>query len=134
MREESISGPPYNPGQGGWPTIRYFNKETGVEGRPYDKKTDKAMCDELGDEEMMTAYVLEAGSTSFCTIEGEKGCDEREIGYIHKMKAKTAAERKKQLDRLENMKDSSMKAELKAWLVKRKAILQQFAAIDTVEL
>ena len=31
-----------------WPTIRYFNKETSKDGAPYDKKTDKAMCDELG--------------------------------------------------------------------------------------
>lgn len=40
---------PYSPGAGGWPTIRYFNKETGKDGAPYEKKTDKAMCDELGD-------------------------------------------------------------------------------------
>eukprot|EP01050_Picozoa_sp_SAG11_P058854 SAG11_NODE_37811_length_255_cov_0.660256_1_plen_39_part_10 len=30
-----------NSGAGGWPTIRYFNKETGYDGKPYPKKTDK---------------------------------------------------------------------------------------------
>ena len=43
----------HNPGAGGWPTIKYFNKETGYEGAPYEKKTDKSMCDELGDDEYM---------------------------------------------------------------------------------
>jgi len=105
-----------------------------VEGKPYEKKTDKAMCDELGDEEMMTAYVFEAGGTSFCKIENQQGCNEKEIGYINKMKGKTVAERKTQLERLENMKNSSMKVELKSWLVKRKAILQQFTTTDTEEL
>lgn len=36
------------PGKGGWPTVRYFNKETGPEGKQYEKKTSDAMCTELG--------------------------------------------------------------------------------------
>jgi hypothetical protein len=28
--------------------VRYYNKETGVEGKAYEKKTQMAMCDELG--------------------------------------------------------------------------------------
>ena len=46
LSEEPIRGS-YNPGAGGWPTIRYFNTKTGYEGAPYTKKTDKAMCEEL---------------------------------------------------------------------------------------
>jgi len=34
-------------GKGGWPTIRYFNKETGYDGGEYQKVTDDAMCTEL---------------------------------------------------------------------------------------
>lgn len=37
-----------NPGKGGWPTIRYYNKKTGHDGEAYVKKTQKSMCDELG--------------------------------------------------------------------------------------
>jgi len=48
---------------GGWPTIKYFNKDTGYEGAHYKKKTPKAMCDELGDNEYMQQYVEEAGHT-----------------------------------------------------------------------
>lgn len=48
-----------SPGQGGWPTIRYFNKETGIEGGSYVKKTSLPICQELGDIETMKAYVIE---------------------------------------------------------------------------
>ena len=52
LSEEQVRGN-HNPGAGGWPTIKYFNKQTGYEGAPYEKKTDGAMCDELGNEENM---------------------------------------------------------------------------------
>lgn len=85
LSEQPIRGN-YNPGAGGWPTIRYFNQRTGCasqtparvtvgprrtlrellpplggryEGAPYTKKTDGAMCDELGKESYMQAYVEE---------------------------------------------------------------------------
>jgi len=115
----------YSPGAGGWPTIRYFNADTGPEGAPYDKKTDKAMCDELGDDEYMTAYVEEAGKTSLCALSGN-GCDERQIKYIEKMKEKEDDEIKRQFDRLEGMKDKSMAPDLLQWVQKRKKILKQF--------
>ena len=41
----------FGAGQGGWPTVRYFNAETGYDGAPYKQKTSKSMCDELGDME-----------------------------------------------------------------------------------
>ena len=67
-------GTPQNPGAGGWPTIRYYNKETGYGGAPYTKKTDKAMCEELKDIQYMQAYVEEARSTALCNVETRKGC------------------------------------------------------------
>ena len=63
LRETPIRGPPYNPGVGGWPTILYFNQETGPEGAPYTKKTTLPMCQELGDVDRMTAYIEQAGGT-----------------------------------------------------------------------
>ncbi len=47
----------FGAGQGGWPTVRYFNTATGYDGAPYQKKTSKSMCDELGDMTYMRAYV-----------------------------------------------------------------------------
>lgn len=124
---ESPNGDPYSPGAGGWPTIRYFNKETGIKGGAYVKKTSGAMCDELGDQKMMDEYVEEYGKTSICSVDTKEGCDEREVKYIAKMASKSSAEVASQLARLEKMQDASMKPELLVWLQKRKKILRQLA-------
>jgi len=125
LSEASIRGEPHNPGAGGWPTIRYFNKETGYEGKNYPKKTDKAMCDELGDIEYMTDYILESGSTSKCSAETGAGCGEKELKYIEKFKAKGAADVAAQTTRLAGMTEGKMKPELLKWIKQRLAILKQ---------
>ena len=33
-------------GAGGWPTLKYFNKETGLAGAKYAQKTQQRVCDE----------------------------------------------------------------------------------------
>ena len=53
----------HSPGKGGWPSVKYFNKDTGYEGRHYEKKTSKKICDELGNVAMMKSFVEEAGNT-----------------------------------------------------------------------
>lgn len=62
--DSAIRGPPHWPGKEGWPTIRYFNKDTGVNGGNYIKKTSKHMCEELGSVEAMSDYVKEYGKLS----------------------------------------------------------------------
>jgi hypothetical protein len=132
-------------GAGGWPTIKYFNKETGYEGLPYKQKTSEAMCTELGKIENMEAYVMEAGGVvsnmhvsarmptvlttprvqSKCAIADGQGCTDKEKAFIEK----TAAAKEnvpKQLARLLGMKDGKMNPDLKEWLNQRTAILQQF--------
>lgn len=133
MSEEQIRGN-HNPGAGGWPTIKYFNKDTGYEGAPYPKKTDKSMCEELGDDEYMRAYVEEMGSTSLCSAKTADGCNEKEKGYIEKFKAKTGEEVTAELARLSGMSDSKLKPDLKKWLNMRKAILKQMATSLKEEL
>jgi len=125
LSEESIRGAPHNPGSGGWPTIRYFNKDTGIEGANYAKKTDKPMCQELGDEDTMAAYVESAGKTSLCIATTGSGCSEREKTYIDKMKGNPVNDNKAQYRRLGTMSEQSMKADLKTWISKRRKILQQ---------
>lgn len=132
LRDEAIrqgpNGEPYSPGAGGWPTVRYFNKETGIAGGTYEKKTSDSMCTELGNEDLMIEYVESYGDTSLCAVATEKGCDEKEIGYIAKMKSKTDDELKSQVERLESMEGSSMTPELSKWLKKRQKILNQLVA------
>lgn len=100
-----------------------------MDGGNYVKKTDGAMCDELGDDELMTAYVEEYGYTSLCQVKDESGCNDKEKAYIQKMKDKTFDEQKAQFDRLLNMADGKMKPELKVWLNKRKKILKQLVEV-----
>lgn len=64
LKEVPIRGEPYNPGLGGWPTVRHFNKATGKDGEHYEKKTEKPMCQELLDWEYMQGYIESAGKTA----------------------------------------------------------------------
>lgn len=137
LRDEAIregpNGEPWNPGAGGWPTVRYFNQETGIAGGTYVKKTDKPMCKELGDEDNMVDYVEEYGKTSLCAVATQKGCNEKEVAYIAKMASKPSEELTAQIERLESMEGSTMTPELFQWLKQRKKILKQLAAAGGAE-
>jgi len=122
---EGPNGEDYSPGKGGWPTVRYFTKETGIAGGTYVKKTDKSMCRELGDIDYMTEYVEEYGNTALCSVANGNGCSQKEIAYIAKMKAKSESELTAQIQRLESMDSSSMTTELFKWMKQRKKILKQ---------
>eukprot|EP00929_Paragymnodinium_shiwhaense_P086715 TRINITY_DN47172_c0_g1_i1.p1 TRINITY_DN47172_c0_g1~~TRINITY_DN47172_c0_g1_i1.p1 ORF type:complete len:115 (-),score=28.63 TRINITY_DN47172_c0_g1_i1:347-691(-) len=71
-------------GEGGWPTVRYFNKQTGYGGRPYTKKTNMQMCDELGDQERLQGFVEDKGGASLCDVVFGNGCNEKELKFIIK--------------------------------------------------
>jgi len=116
------------PGAGGWPTVRHFNKATGPEGEAYKQKTGDAMCTELGPGlPYLQQYIEEAGGTSLCSVATKKGCSEKETKFIDTWAAKGASpeDLEKQVKRLEGMKGNSMKAELKEWLGQRLAIFKQ---------
>lgn len=115
-----------SPGAGGWPTVRYFNKETGYEGAPYEKLTSKAMCDELGSDEYMQGFVMRAGATSLCSVEDGEGCSDKERTYIEKWKSKSATDVSSQIARLQGMVNGHMTTDLKKWINQRLAILEQF--------
>ena len=106
VRETPVGGN-HNPGEGGWPTVKYFNKETvrhagleprtntipgrsaphacaprlgqGYEGKPYKQKTGDAMCDELGNDMYMQAHIEEAGKTQLCRLSDGAGCSDKEV-------------------------------------------------------
>jgi hypothetical protein len=117
-----------SPGAGGWPTVRYFNKGTGYDGKPYAQKTDKAMCDELGNEDNMEAFVVDFGGASLCAVADGAGCTDKEKKFIEKWKAADAGKVAKQLTRLEGMSSKPMKKELMQWLKQRLAILKQLSS------
>jgi len=124
LSEQPIRGN-HNPGMGGWPTIRYFNTKTGYEGGTYTKKTNKAMCDELGDNAYMRAYVEEYGGTSLCSAATGAGCTEKENKYIATWSEKSLVDVENQIARLEKMAGKKMKATLQKWINQRLTILKQ---------
>jgi len=124
--QDAPIGGPYQAGAGGWPTVRYFNKETGVGGAPYKRKTTEGgMCDELGKDSYMTEYVTEYGMTSACDVGSGEACTERELDFVSKWKGKPADEIATQITRLRGMAASSMKPDLKQWLGMRVNALTQ---------
>jgi hypothetical protein len=130
-----VRGAPYNPGAGGWPTIRYFNKKTGYAGAPYEKKTSKAVCDELGPSETyMKDFVMEKGETdlNLCKLDG-KGCNEKEVQFMAKWKALAPEDVSKELARLQRMKTKSLSPDLKKWHSQRVSILKKLQASDANE-
>mmetsp|Transcript_8204 Transcript_8204/g.21036 ORF Transcript_8204/g.21036 Transcript_8204/m.21036 type:complete len:121 (-) Transcript_8204:147-509(-) len=111
---------------GGWPTVKYFNKATGYGGAHYQKKTDMAVCDELGPKHSyLLEFVQEAGRTSLCTVATGKGCSEREVAYAAKWSTRSAGDVAAEAERLASMKGSTMKPDLAAWLNARLAVLKQ---------
>lgn len=116
-----------SPGQGGWPTIRYYNKKTGVAGANYVQKTKDAMCTELGPEGgMLNQYIMEAGETSLCSTRPPfNGCSDKEKDFIGKLSDFSAEKKREQLARLEKMASKKMGAAQLTWLNQRLAILRQ---------
>jgi len=133
LTEAQIRGPPHNPGSGGWPTIRYFNKETGVDGASYEKKTEKSMCDELGNIENMMAYIEDKGKTSLCNIETKAGCNEKQSTFIDKFKSESKEKLKAELERLTNLAEKPMKPDLKVSVVQRQNILKKLIELPARE-
>merc|ERR1712014_92064 len=73
------------PGDGGWPTIRYFNKGTGYGGKGYKQKEEMMEVDaELGQEESMRNYVTEKSGVSACDVVWGTDCSAMELKYIAK--------------------------------------------------
>lgn len=135
----NINGEDMGAGAGGWPTIRYFNKETGYGGKPYVQKTSTAMCDELGPKnEYMQQYVEEAGGTSLCNVKKtDTGCTDKQKAFIEKWTGKPMDDISKQLDRLKGMVDkdsASMKPEMLTWAKHRLNIFKQLSAGGKDEL
>lgn len=83
------------------------------------------MCDELGADEYMQGYIMEFGKTSLCSTETGVGCSDKEKKFIETFKSKSLEDVNAQITRLEGMATKPMKAELKAWLSQRLAILKQ---------
>ena len=125
LRKEEL-GPP---GKGGWPTIRYFNRDTGKHGASYNKVTALPMCQELLDRHNMINYVEGYSGTVLCGVDG-KNCNERESTYLEKWKTKSSEEIQSQLDRIELLLSKPMQGDLMDWAIRRTRILNKIVAAN----
>jgi hypothetical protein len=112
------------PGGGGWPTIRFFTKQTEYKGGRYVQKTEFPLCQELADRHWMLDYVESKSRTVLCGTLGTH-CNEKEKAFLEKMNSQSTEARRKQLDRLDGMMEKPMKAELEEWVFRRIRILEK---------
>jgi len=122
--------PKFQPGVGGWPTVRYFNSETGYDGAPYNQKTDKSMCDELGDMTYMRAYVEEKGIKP-CNVNTLAHCNDKQSKFVATWKAKTGDQRNAEIARLDKMGQTLVAtSDIMNWHRQRLAILRDLVKHD----
>jgi protein disulfide-isomerase A6 len=99
----------------GYPTLKYFNTETGEAGEDYQSGRDLDSLKEFISENLEIK----------CSLEDQETCTDKETAYIAKMRGKPAEEVAAALKRLDGMRSGSMKPELKQWVVQRINILAQ---------
>lgn len=135
------------PGDGGWPTIRTYNAETGYEGAfagdwKESNSLNGAMCDVFGKEETMQRYVEEMAGihapgvfvggklcTDFSCLceQSESGeCSKQEIAYEAKFRDAPLADVQSRLKLLAASLAKSGKSD--AWMKQRITILKLLAS------
>ena len=99
----------------GYPTIKYFNGETGPKGADYSGGRDFDSLKKFVEDNLEVK----------CLLDNTEGCSDKEKEFMGKWKAKDKAEITAQLERLKGMSSGSMKPDLKKWLMQRMSILKQ---------
>jgi len=108
----------------GYPTLKYF-KDGDKSGEDYEGSRDLPELAKFVEDELNRKCIV--GSETFM-MSDESNCSEKEVAYATKMRGKTTEERSTALERLDNMKNNSMKPELKVWILQRINILNEMGA------
>jgi hypothetical protein len=95
----------------GYPTIKYW-----LNGDEHDYDLGRSFDD-------LTAFVSNE-LASKCTFADVDNCSEKGKGYVAKWEKKTDDEKKKEIVRLDSISKTSLKADLKIWVMERKRILR----------
>jgi len=135
LREErTMFGPPHNPGEGGWPTIRYYNRDTGLDGGSYVQKIPhKQVCDELRIEDTMVDYVEDKANTFLCLAKDGSGCDAEQLALLQEWNdgSYSAQQYQEQLKEIEKLESDGVF--LSDHVKRRKKLLVQLAKMSTTE-
>ena len=105
-------------GVSGYPTIKYYTSES-PDGESYSGGRDL---------DSLKSFVEENLSAK-CDVSTLDDCDDKQKKYIEKMKAKSADEQKKELERLQSMSSSSVAPDKKAWMAQRTVLLKEMTEL-----
>ena len=108
---QSRDGTPQNPGAGGWPTLRYYNADTGPGGAPVERITTQKICDEFKIPQRMIDAVTT--SRKVCDAVTKKGCDDDEAAYLDAWRGDAAA-RDAEAARLDDLLSDATQKKMKA--------------------
>jgi len=99
----------------GYPTIKYFTAESPEKGSDYNGGRDFDGLKQFVEDSLEVK----------CLLADPSGCNEKEVEFMGKWKAKSPEEVNAQHERLDKMMASKMTPDLKKWLVQRLSILKQ---------
>ena len=108
---QSRDGTPQNPGAGGWPTLRYYNADTGPGGAPVERITNQKICDEFKIPQRMIDSVTT--SRKVCDAVTKAGCDDDEVEYLDAWRGDAAA-RDAEAARLDDLLSDATQKKMKA--------------------
>lgn len=111
-------------GVSGYPTIKYFTKETDKKGESYNGGRDFTELEKFTKEKLARA----------CNPKTGEDCTDKEKAYADKMVAAGADKIATEVARLKGMKGADMKADKKVWLLQRIAVLEGLAGDGKGEL
>ena len=111
----------------GYPTLKYFI-DGNTMGEDYQgprslEALEQFVNDTLNKKCVVGSEEEMAKDTSLCS--------DKEREYAKKMRSKTAAEQKAQIERLEKLKNGKMKPELRTWLFQRLHILKGLGSVES---
>jgi protein disulfide-isomerase A6 len=105
----------------GYPTVKVFDSETGMTGKPYNGGRDLAALRKFVDENLKPK----------CSMQNQDGCSDKEKAFIAKITGFSKAEAEEQVERLDKMKSQSMAPDLKKWVIQRLVLLKEVAETAT---
>merc|ERR1712232_1167163 len=108
-----------NPGIHRWPTLRYFNKATGLGGAAYPKRTKRDLHVELKDPGYLRDFIEEMANTTLCPITLDFSCDEQETAFLKKWKDRPHKEQKQEETRLQKLWAGEVQFSQRHWLGRR---------------
>jgi hypothetical protein len=109
----AADGTPQNPGAGGWPTLRYFNADTGPGGAVVPRKTQQKICDEFKVGERMIEATTEC--MKVCDAATGAGCAPDEVAFLDAWRTSdgVAAEKARLEELLDEATQKTMRKQVK---------------------